>query len=142
MHRYTVELRIVGKDLDPDEVSRRLGLKPSQAWRKGDRRGENSTRTAGTWSFEVLPHGRDDWPSLAEGLTSLLKKLEPIRSQIQSYLPANEVYVWCGHFTSSFDGGPTLSPALLKSLGDLEVQLAFDTYCETEESQGTAASKQ
>jgi Domain of unknown function (DUF4279) len=142
MHRYTVELRIVGKDLDPDEVTRRLGLEPSQAWRKGDRRSERSTRTAGTWSFEVLPPGRDDWPSLAEGLSSLLKKLEPIRSEIQSYLPANEVYAWCGHFTSSFDGGPTLPAALLKSLGNLGLQLAFDTYCEPEEDQGQAAAKQ
>lgn len=68
MHRYTVELRIVGKELDPDEVTRRLGLEPSQACRNGDRRSESSTRTADTWSFEVLPPARDDWPSLAEGL--------------------------------------------------------------------------
>ena len=33
----SVMLMILGDDLDPDEVSDRLGLAPSQAWRKGER---------------------------------------------------------------------------------------------------------
>src|ERR1041385_5724550 len=127
MHRYTVELRVSGKALDPDEVTRKLALNPSQIRRKGERRSEKSIWPDSMWSFEVLPPGQDDWSSLEEGLVATLKLFSPIRSQLQSFLPGNEIYVWCGHFTSSFGGGPTFSPAMLKSLGDFGVELILET---------------
>jgi hypothetical protein len=34
----SVTLMILGEDLDPDMVSRELGLTPSQAWRKGEKK--------------------------------------------------------------------------------------------------------
>jgi hypothetical protein len=44
------------------------------------------------------------------------------------------VILWCGHFQSSFDGGPTLSPELLKQLGEFEVELFIDNYFSEERS--------
>ena len=133
MHRYTVELRIVGKDLDPEGVTRALGIAPSRVRRHGEPRveGSRSTWSGNMWALDILPPGRDDWSSLEDALGALLNIFGPIRNQIQAYIPTNQTYIWCGHFTSSFDGGPTLSPALLKSLGDLGIQLFLDTYCET-----------
>lgn len=131
MHRYTVELRITGENLVPEEVTRALGFKPSQVRRKGEPRSEGSKWTTNMWAFEALPLGRDDWPSLGDGIASLLSTLNPVRSQLQAFSAANDIYLWCGHFTSSFDGGPTLSSALLKSLGEFGVQLVLDTYCES-----------
>jgi hypothetical protein len=132
MHRYTVELRIVGRDLDPEGVTHSFGIPPSQVRRKGEPKveGSTSTWTVNMWAFEILPPGRDDWSSLEDALVALLNRISPVRGRLQAYLPTNEAYIWCGHFTSSFDGGPTLSPALLKALGDLGVQLFLDTYCE------------
>jgi hypothetical protein len=132
MHRYTVELRIVGQTLDPDEVTRKLGLVPTRVARKGEPKveGAMSKWTANVWGFEVLPQEKDDWPSLEDGIEALLRTFRPIRERLRSCSAGNEIYLWCGHFTSSFDGGPTLSPALLKSLGDFGVQLVLDTYSE------------
>jgi hypothetical protein len=36
--------------------------------------------------------------------------------------------LWCGHFSSSFGGGPTLSPQILRVLADFGVELILDTY--------------
>src|SRR5512142_2768441 len=131
MHSYTVELRIVGESLDPEDVTRTIGITPTQVRRKGEPRGEGSTWTKTTWALDVLPPSGSTWNSLEDGLTALVSRVKPFQSQIQSYSPANELYVWCGHFTSDFDGGPRLSPNILKSLGDLGAQLFLDTYCES-----------
>jgi len=46
-----------------------------------------------------------------------------------------EVVLFCGYFTDEL-GGPTLSPFILKGLGDLGVELFLDTYlCDAPENQ-------
>jgi len=129
MHRYTVELRIFGPNLDPEEVTRRLGLPPSQVRRKGEPRvkGAASIWTESMWGFEVRPEGADDWLSLEDGLKAILATFGPKRDQLKHYFGENQACLWCGHFTSSFDGGPTLSPTILSSLGDLGCRLFLDT---------------
>lgn len=130
MHRYTVELRIIGPELNPEQVTEHLGLQPTQVRRKGEPRSKTSNWTTTMWGIEVLPPGQDDWPSLEDGLNELLSVVGPIWSRITPYSTKNEVLLWCGHFTSSFDGGPSFTPNLLKSLAGLGVKLYLDTYCE------------
>jgi len=130
MHSYKIELRIVGGELDPETVTRALGLSPSQIRRKGEKRGASSTWTKNMWAFDVLPRSGHDWPQLEDGLTVLVEKFNPVRAKIHSFADSNEVYIWCGHFTSSFDGGPTLSPVVLSALANFGVQLMLDTYCQ------------
>ena len=139
MHRYTVELRIVGEALDPDEVTRVLGIVPPRVARKGAPKvaGAASRWTANMWGHEVLPVGRDDWSSLEDGIALLIGTFSPVRDRLLTYSASNEIYLWCGHFTSSFDGGPTLSPTLLKSLGEFGVQLVLDTYSERKDEAPT-----
>jgi hypothetical protein len=146
MHRYTVELRIVGENFDPDEVTRELGLMPTRMARKGQAKveGAASKWTANMWGFEVLPSGGDGWSSLEDGVASLLHVFSSLHDRLHVYSMSNKICVWCGHFTSSFDGGPTLSPTLLRSLGSFGVPLVLDTYCErttedTEPSEGLLA---
>lgn len=143
MHRYTVELRIVGQTLDPDEVTRMLGLVPTRVAKKGEPKVEGATSkwAANVWGFEVLPPGKDDWPSLEDGIEALLRTFRPIRERLHACSAGNEIYLWCGHFTSSFDGGPTLSPTLLKSLGEFGVQLILDTYSERTEDAPTRSER-
>jgi Domain of unknown function (DUF4279) len=141
MHPYTVELRIVGSNLDPEQVTADLGILPTQVRRKGEARSKTSNWPTTMWGIEVLPPGQDDWSSLEDGLNALLSVVAPVQSRIRRYSTANEVFLWCGHFTSSFDGGPVLTPNLLRSLAEMGVQLVLDTYrendLEVEESDGT-----
>ena len=66
--------------------------------------------------------------SLEEGLLHLLETLEPKKESIGVLAKNAEVIWWCGHFQSSFDGGPTLSASLLQRLGDFGVPLFIDNY--------------
>jgi hypothetical protein len=134
MHRYTVELRISGEHLDPDQITRTLGVTPTQTRRKGERKSETSTWPDNMWSFDARPQGQEDWSTLEDGLSSLLNTFGPIRDRVRSCSSGNNVVIWCGHFTSSFDGGPALSPELLRSIGDFGAELFLDTHCCPDES--------
>jgi hypothetical protein len=49
--RYTVELRVLGKALDPDAISRGTGLQPCRTRRAGSRVG-SKTFEESMWTFD------------------------------------------------------------------------------------------
>jgi hypothetical protein len=71
------------------------------------------------WNSE---YGTRSW-SLSDGLFFLLDRLRGSEEHFQRYAAQYEVLWWCGHFQSAFDGGPTLSPELLKRLAALGAEL-------------------
>lgn len=128
-HFYTVELRFSGDQLQPAEISRRLGLTPT---RSRDRSAGEALvgKPRPYWGF--TGHGEDhyqeEWTSFQEGLEFLLSILASRKSEIQSLAREFDGVWWCGHFQSGFDGGPTLSPALLVELGSYGIPLSIDNY--------------
>jgi len=130
MHSYHVEVRIVGENLDLDDISSRLNLRPTQTRKKGEHKSDTSTWTKDMWSLEVLPPTGNAWDSLEMALRALLGKIASHRDVIQSLGGAEGIVIWCGHFASSFNGGPSLSPDLLGMLGNFGAQLVIDTYCD------------
>ena len=132
MHTYSVQFRLSGKSLDPHEVTRRLGLEPSQIRVAGEKRGTNKAWDESLWAFDGNPEPRGtakEWTSLEEGLSVVLNKLAPKKALIQSYVDDGvESIWWCGHFQSAFDGGPTLSASLLRQLADFGFPLFIDNY--------------
>jgi Domain of unknown function (DUF4279) len=131
MHTYSVQLRISGKDLDPGDVTHRLGLEPNQVRIAGERRSVNQVWDESLWSYDggaASAESAGEWTSLEEGLRYILERLWSKKELIQEYVKSHEVVWWCGHFQSGFDGGPTLSASLLKLLGDLGVPLFIDNY--------------
>lgn len=128
-HDYTVELRLSGDTLDPPEISKRLGLQPSTL------RAGLSARSKGTaWTPMWGYNGHDlngfqpEWPSLEQGLRFLLVRLMPLRGTLLNLTTEFNGIWWCGHFQSSFDGGPTLTPTLLRDLASFEIPLYLDNY--------------
>jgi len=71
MHKYTVSLRITSSELDVAQVTKELGLTPTQTRSTGDRKSANAVWEKGLWEFEVHPQNRTDWDSLEEGLATL-----------------------------------------------------------------------
>lgn len=125
-HRYTVELRVSGKDLVASKISEEMGLQPTHVREAGERRGTSSVFNEGVWSFAGV--GAQEWDSLETGLASLMKELLPKKALIASYVDKFDVCWWCAHFQGSFDGGPTFSPELLRDLASFGVALFLDNF--------------
>jgi hypothetical protein len=133
MHTYSVALRITGSKLDVSEVSARLGLQPTQTQLFRQPEGIQ------LWIYQVRPEGEKvNWDSLEEGLRKLISVFAGREKELHSYQRENEVFLWCGHFSSSFNGGPTLSPQILKALGDFGVELILDTYVSSDDDEETS----
>ena len=129
MHEYTVEFRLSGAELVPATITQALGLEPSLVRHVGERRGAGKVWDQALWGYNGFPAGTPkSWASLEDGLTFLLDRLEPLRSEIDKYKRTYSLIFWCGHFQSSFDGGPTLSAKLLRRLGDFGVDLYIDDH--------------
>jgi hypothetical protein len=127
LHEYTVALRISGERLDIDALTRQLRVQPTQIVKVGDvRRGSPSKKAI--WSHEVFSQAGTSWTSLEDGLMALIAVFEPRKQAIELLQQEFEVFLWCGHFSSSFDGGPQLSPHAFKALASLGVTLYLDTY--------------
>ena len=134
MHEYTVEFRIFGKDLIPSMITDDLGLEPALVRNAGEGRDSNTRWDEALWAYDGYPASFDDktWDSLEDGLRFVLEKLWPLKDKICGYKPRFKMILWCGHFYVGFNGGPTLSPDLLKLLGDFGVELFIDNYAREE----------
>ena len=127
-HIYTVEFRIFSETLDPIVITSTLNLQPCQVRRQGSRRDDGKIFT-GMWAYNGYGEAKiPDWDSLEEGLTFLLDKLWAHKEVIIGYKSNARLMWWCGHFQSSFDGGPQLSPFLLGKLGIFGADLFIDNY--------------
>jgi uncharacterized protein DUF4279 len=127
MHSFTVSLRISSATLDVTQVTRELTLAPTQTRQVGERKSADVVWDKALWELEVFPTGRSDWDSLEAGLAALLNIFVPKTKTLHEYNKKHDVFIWCGHFSSSFDGGPHLSAEILRALGDFGVPLWLDT---------------
>src|SRR5260221_6394657 len=119
-HRYTVELRISGKKLDPDVIRRETGLQPCLTRLGGSALG-SQTFDESMWAFDG--DGPRDWDSLEDALDFLPDRLGSAEGLFEKYRERYDVVWWCGHFQNRFDGGPTLSGRILTRLGVFGVEL-------------------
>jgi hypothetical protein len=126
-HEYTVEFRIYSNTLAPHEITLDLGLEPCRM-RTENSPGPRGWNQCGMWAYDGGGENRSSWDSLEEGLTHVLDKLWAHRDAIAGYKRSAELVWWCGHFQYSFDGGPRLSPSLLRRLGEFGAELYIDNY--------------
>lgn len=143
MDTYTAEFRIwtEKEDLDLGAISEDLGLAPTNTRQRGEARSRSSRFAESMWGYEVC--AGKEWDEIEEAIESLLHVLMPLKSKIRGYRSKYDVVLWCGHFTSSFGGGPTFSAELLQKLGDLGIPLQLETYCSSDQntpSQRSASS--
>jgi Domain of unknown function (DUF4279) len=138
MHSYLVSLRISGKALDPSTITSELGIEPTQVRIEGQTRpGGGSAWVESMWEYEAKASNEErEWLSLEQGLQSLLSTFASRQVTLREYQQRFKVSLFCGHFTSSSNGGPTLSPSLLEELGDFGVELFLDTYSSQDSASG------
>jgi len=113
MHKYLMETRIIGDWIDEEEVSRHFGFEASQFSRKGEVQLQEVLLRS-VWQLDSRP-SKDclEWLSLEEGLIRLIEKLMPVKRALDELQTSSDVSIVCGHFTSSFGGGPTFVTSAL-----------------------------
>lgn len=105
MHTYTVEFRIQGALLVPSRVTEKLGLEPCQTREKTNSSSDDKKKIRNAlWAYNGAFEEKE-WDDLETGLTFLLKILLTKKEVIKSELNDFDMYWWCGHFQSSFNGG-------------------------------------
>lgn len=126
-HEYTVELRFLGDHLNPEEITKALKITPSSSWAAGN---PSAVRYQPHWNYNGhdAPGFRENWADLDAGLSFLLGLLHGRLPEIRAVAQKYQAAWWCGHFQSSFGGGPWLSSRTMRDLGRFEVPLFIDCY--------------
>ena len=129
IHHSVAGLRLLGDDLNPDEVSALLGATPTEARRKGDeiagRHGRVRIAKTGLWLFDAT---RCEPENLEGQIFELLGKLT---NNLDVWANLNSRYktdLFCGIFMGSSNDGLTLSPSALLALGERGIELDLDIY--------------
>jgi len=126
---FCVSLNFGGGDLDPDEITRLLGVSPTTAWRIGEavqRKNHTFTAESGSWSISTVRSTRD----IEEQLTELFAKLSGDSAVWSSLTNRYDASLFCGVFLSWFGHGFSMSPTLHRLLADRNLEITFDIYDE------------
>lgn len=126
-----VTLRVMGEDLRPAEVSRRLGVDPDKAHAKGavppsaaGTRGRPYKE--GFWGYTLKGSDR---MSMEESLVAMLSFVAERSGAIRELQSLGmRVDLFLGVFSEDANFGATLTPSLLRGFGELGLDLHLDLY--------------
>lgn len=129
LERAVATLRFSGDDLDPDEVSRRLGAQPTHSQRNGQefplKSGGTRVAKFGQWRLAAFDTEPEDLDRQVQELLALLTDdLAVWRDLSAKY----SIDLFCGWFMGSSNEGVTISPRTLQQLGERGIELAVDIY--------------
>ena len=128
--RLQVALRIVGADLDPDEMTKRLGVAPTSNHRRGEvlRRGSHEHQAVtGHWGFSLGTEHTETW-NLDAALNATLDYLPAGAALWQDLGDRFQVDLFCGLFMGSSNQGTDIESATLARIATLGLAISFDVY--------------
>lgn len=129
IQKSKMSLRLVGDDLDPDEISAKLGCEPDWKQRKNEivvgNNGRSRIAKFGMWSLwaEVKSPGDLDLQA-SEIFSRMVEDIEvwkPLSSEFR-------IVLFCGIYVGGYNGGVPFSPENLLYLGERGVKLDLDIY--------------
>lgn len=128
--RTYATLRVLHKELDPDEISNLLGLSYSRAYRKGDpitAVNEIGERRNGVWLLDTKQ--KVDSLDSRRHIDWLLDQLEGKADVVRALFNKGcNIDILCFWESAHGHGGPTVSPEQSIRLGEMRVDLMFDVY--------------
>lgn len=123
--RLEIELRVTGDELDPERITRMLGVNPTRAARKGeevDVGGVPVAQRTGTWSY-ALP-ASPEW-ELGDAIDTLLEQLPHDPALWESLAGWATVAVVCGLYIHGVDRVAALAPDTLARLAERRLALCL-----------------
>lgn len=131
IERLEIELRVTADDLDPDRITRMLGVNPTLAARKGedvDIDGVPVTQPAGIWTY-ALP-ASPEW-ELGDAIDTLLERLPHDPARWESLAGWAAVAVVCDLFIHDVDRTADLAPDTLARLAERRLALSLRIHDRT-----------
>jgi hypothetical protein len=128
---FSISLSISAEDLDPDEITRLLGIQPTKAWRKGVPQfgREGRVPTFGAWSTSLRRDETTEWD--VEAAISLVLDRIHVRGEVWNQVVSNaKARIFVGLTLDTYNRGFGFAPSLLRRIAELEIQLDFDIYAE------------
>ena len=124
--RLEIALRVTGDGLDPERITRMLGVAPTFAGRKGetvDHAGVPITQRTGTWSY-ALPTS-PEW-ELGDAIDTLLEQLPADPALWESLAGWAEVAVVCELYVHDTDRVACLPPDTLARVAERRLALRLE----------------
>jgi Domain of unknown function (DUF4279) len=130
LQRAVATLRIVGDELEPEEVTRLLGCQPTDAARRGEARIGKHTRgptiaRTGVWRLEATPTEPEDLGAQVLELTSKLTSDLGIWTDLARKY---KIDLFCGWFMKESNEGVDITARTLETLSSRHIALALDIY--------------
>jgi hypothetical protein len=136
-------LRVYPGEIDPESVTQRLGVAPSSFQRRGDITSKSSRARPVPmhgWFLEseTMVHSKDCRRHIDWILDQLATKTDAVLALQQA---GCKMDISCYWLSRNGHGGPTVSPAQMKRLAEMNLDLGFDIYgpYDDEEAQPSAA---
>lgn len=121
-------LRIDALDLDPRDVTRRLGMEPTASWHRGDLKGHGRSGhryERGGWRWTTSSEASDD---LNRPLAELLSELRSRREVLREFLSEGAQVDVFAFWATRKSAGPWLEPEQMAGMAELGVPLLVDVY--------------
>ncbi|RXR00297.1 DUF4279 domain-containing protein [Pseudoxanthomonas composti] len=135
IYSHILSIRISHSALDPDLVTRTLGLTPEVTWKAGEPRKTpkgtllKGTRSSGYWTTDPFGYGWRESPeaTVEDGLEELVSFLEPHRDYLRGIAQDGRVEIWAST-QSDRNFAIELAPHMLLRIGTLGASLVHDVY--------------
>ena len=124
--RLEIALRVTATELDPERITRMLGVAPTLAGRKGetvDHAGVPVTQRTGTWTY-ALPTS-PEW-ELGDAIDTLLEQLPADPALWESIAAWADVAVVCGLYVHDIDRAADIEPDTLARLAERRLALRIE----------------
>ena len=132
-YSYVVTLRVRHPNIDPQDITKTLGIEPQRTWRAGEaRKTPVGTALNGVWRhtywYTQLYEAEYGDQKLAEALQGLLNRLSPFKEYFRSIRNGGghvEFFIGWKFYHNS---GEVFEPELLARLAELHISLSLDVY--------------
>ncbi|PTL81083.1 DUF4279 domain-containing protein [Vitiosangium sp. GDMCC 1.1324] len=126
-------IALYGTDLDPSDITARLGCQPTSSHRRGERRSPRSKPYhTGAWLLEA----RGTAPTGPDALIRRLFMRLPLDAELwRSLSDKNELQVRIAVHMSGWNQGFNLSPEVVGLIHQIGAQVVFDIYAYDEQEE-------